>query len=378
VDPVKRMFVYRKTIAAAALGAVLAGYGGHLLWRGRNHVSTDDAFVDGRITVIGARVPGSVKEVLVTDNQEVEAGDVLIRLDPRDYAAQLDQAQAAVVIARGQYEAATMGVPLMDVSVRTEEQQVRSELEGAATGELSRARAESERMKQLVGRRIVSREEFDNADAALRIARAKVGVMRASLRQTQGRRAEVDVRRAEVKTAEGRVAEALARQQEIEQKLEYTTIRAPFAGRVTRKAVEIGQIVNVAQPLLSLVSTSDVWVVANFKENQLARVRPGQAVTIAVDMYPGLELRGRVDSVQAGTGSRFALLPPDNTSGNFVKVVQRIPVKLVLEGHRSLEQPLFPGMSVVPTIDLQSKPVPVRPPKPASRHAQGERHGTSG
>ena len=224
----KRILEFRKTIAALALGAALL-YGFFLIWHGRTHVSTDDAFVDARISVIGTRVPGSVKEVLVTDNQEVHAGDVLVRLDPRDYAAQLEQARAAVMIARGQYEAATMGVPLMNVSVRTEEQQVRSELQGAAGGELSRAQADHRRMKELVGRRIVSREEFDNAEASLRQARAKVAAMRASLRQSVGRRGEVDVRRAEMKTAEGRLAEALARQQEVEQKLEYTTIRAPFS-----------------------------------------------------------------------------------------------------------------------------------------------------
>jgi membrane fusion protein, multidrug efflux system len=350
--------------------------GAYLMWRGQRHISTDDAFVDGRISVLGARVAGSVQQVLVTDNQQVEEGDVLVRLDPRDYVAQLEQARASVMIARGQYEAATMGVPLINASVRAEEQQVLSELQGAASGELSRALAEHGRMKQLVSRRIVSPEEFDRAQAALRQARSKVASMQASLRQTRGRRREVDVQRAEMKTAEGRLAEALARQLEAEQKLEYTTIRAPFAGRVTKKAVEVGQIVNAAQPLLSLVSTTDVWVVANFKENQLAQVRPGQAVTIAVDMHPGLRLRGRVESVQAGTGSRFALLPRDNSSGNFVKVVQRIPVKVVLDSDRPRELPLFPGMSVVPTIDLQSPLVPVRPSRPAPPNVLSER-GTS-
>jgi membrane fusion protein (multidrug efflux system) len=372
----ERLSRWRRIIVFAALGVAIM-FGAYLMWRGQGHISTDDAFVDGRISVLGARVAGSVLQVLVTDNQEVEEGDVLVRLDPRDYVAQLEQARASVTIARGQYEAATMGVPLINASVRAEEQQVLSELEGAATGELSRALAEHGRMKQLVGRRIVSAEEFDKAEAALRQARSKVAGMQASLRQTRGRRREVDVQRAQMRTAEGRLAEALARQLEAEQKLEYTTIRAPFAGRVTKKAVEVGQIVNVAQPLLSLVSTTDVWVVANFKESQLAKVRPGQAVTLAVDMYPGLRLRGRVESVQAGTGARFALLPRDNTSGNFVKVVQRIPVKVVLDSDRPDELPLFPGMSVVPTIDLQSPLLPVRASRPAPPNVFSERHGTS-
>ena len=355
IKPKKRPAGSRRSIAIILAAAGLS-YTAELLWNGRNHISTDDAFLDGRIVVLGPRVPGSVKEVLVSDNQDVVEGQVLVRLDPRDYAVQLEQARASVAIARSQHEAATVGVPLVGDSIRTEEQQVKSELEGAAQGELRRAQSELFRMKQLVGGRIVSPHEYDNADAALRVARAKVEGMRASLRKTRGRRREVDVQLAETKTAEGRLAEALARQREVEQKLEYTTIRAPFAGRVTKKTVEVGQIVNVAQPLLALVSTDAVWVIANFKENQLSQVRAGQPAKVEVDMYPGVGWKARVDSVQAGTGSRFALLPPDNTSGNFVKVVQRIPVKLVLVGGTDPGRPLFPGMSVVPTIDLRGEP----------------------
>ena len=135
--------------------------------------------------------------------------------------------------------------------------------------------------------------------------------------------------------------------------LEYTTIRAPLRGRVTKKTVEVGQVVQPGQPLLAVVSLEDVWIVANYKETQLTHVRPGQAAEIRVDTYPGLVLKARVDSIQSGTGSRFSLLPPENASGNFVKVVQRIPVKLVLEPGENGRKLLVPGMSVVPTIQVR-------------------------
>jgi membrane fusion protein (multidrug efflux system) len=374
-----KQLLERRSIAVAAGVAILV-CAPYWVWHRQSHVSTDDAFVEGRLVVLGARVRGAVQEVLVTDNEDVEEGQVLVRLDPGDHEAQLDAATAAVEVARGQLEAATAGVPLIDSSQRSEERQVRFELEGAADGDLRRARAEQARMRQLVDRRVVSRAEFESAEAALRTTRARVNSIRAALQRTRGRRREVDVSRAELRTARARLAVAVARRRRIERKLQYTTIRAPFRGRVTRKSVEIGQIVQVGEPLLTLVSTEEVWVVANFKENQLADVRPGQAAEVQIDMCPDVVLAGRVASLQAGTGSRFALLPPDNSSGNFVKVVQRIPVKLVFEGLRPADCPLYPGMSVVPTIDLKSKPLPVSdpPPEPArDREAPrlSDRHG---
>jgi membrane fusion protein (multidrug efflux system) len=343
------------------LGLIAAAYGAASLFQSTRKVSTDNAHVEARVSTISSRVPGSVEAVLVDDNQEVKEGEVLLRIDGRDFDAAVDQARAVVSIAQGQYDAAALGVPLVHRSLRSQVQEVRSALAGAAEGELKRAQAERGRMQRLVDSRIVAQEELDNADAAFKVAQAKVGGIQATLRQVEGRRGEVDVRQAEMKTAAGRLAEALAKQREAEHRLEYTLIRAPFAGRVTRKNVEIGQIVSVGQPLLALVSTRDVWVIANFKESQLAGVRAGQPVAIEVDMYPDLRLRGWVDSIQAGTGSRFALLPIENASGNFVKVVQRVPVKIVFDRADVARRPLFPGLSVVPTIDVNARPRAGRP-----------------
>ncbi|MGH7314562.1 MAG: HlyD family secretion protein [Candidatus Rokuibacteriota bacterium] len=254
--------------------------------------------------------------------------------------------------------------------------------------DFERSAGDRGRMQELFERRLIARQEFDHADsaskaagAALEAARQRLDVARAEVAQTEaevatqevvlaqagrqheeseaalrdarGRRGEVAIRSAEVASAEAEMAEARAALREAELNLEYTTITAPVAGRVTRRTVEVGQVVQPGQPLLAVVDVGNVWVIANYKETQLTHVRPGQRASISVDTHPGLVLRARVDSIQSGTGSRFSLLPPENASGNFVKVVQRIPVKLVLEPGQNGHALLVPGMSVVPVIELR-------------------------
>jgi membrane fusion protein (multidrug efflux system) len=266
-------------------------------------------------------------------------------------------------------------------------QAVRADI-AARQADFERARTDRSRMEELLERRLVARQEFDHADSAFRMAaaaleaaRQRLDVARAEVAQAEaevasqtvalaqarhqrdeaeamlgdarGRRREVGIRAAEAASAEAQLAEARANLREAELNLEYTTLTAPVAGRVTRRTVEVGQVVQPGQPLLAVVDVTNVWVVANYKETQLTHVRPGQRATISVDTHPGLVLRARVDSVQSGTGSRFSLLPPENASGNFVKVVQRIPVKLVLEPGQNAHHLLVPGMSVVPVIELR-------------------------
>jgi membrane fusion protein (multidrug efflux system) len=258
----------------------------------------------------------------------------------------------------------------------------------SAEADFERAQLERDRNKQLLERNLVAQREFDFSDAAFKTGRAtleaarnrleeaqaeaeraeaelasqtvalaqsrrRVEESRAFLAQAQSQRRQVGIRRAEVETASGRLAEALANLREAELKLEYTTIRAPLHGRVTKKTVEVGQVVQPGQPLLAVVGMDDVWVVANYKETELTHVRPGQPVTITIDTYPSAKFKGRVDSIQAGTGSRFSLLPPENASGNFVKVVQRIPVKVVLDPDTDRQHLLVPGMSVIPTVRVR-------------------------
>lgn len=258
----------------------------------------------------------------------------------------------------------------------------------ARQAEFDQAALDRGRILALFERTLVARQELDHAERAVRTtaavleaarqrldgaraevlqAEAEVGSQEIALAQSRrqrdeaqaalanarSRRGEVTVRTAEAAGAEAQLAEARAALREAELSLEYTTIAAPIAGRVTRRTVEVGQVVQPGQPLLAIVDVENVWVVANYKETQLTRVRPGQRATITVDTHPGLELRARVDSIQSGTGSRFSLLPPENASGNFVKVVQRIPVKLVLEPGQTGQALLVPGMSVVPVIELR-------------------------
>ncbi len=251
-----------------------------------------------------------------------------------------------------------------------------------------RARLDRGRMAELLGRTLIARQEFDHAESALQMAGAALEAARqrldvaraevaqaeadvasqavalaqahrqreeseAALRDARGRRGEVAIRAAEVASAQAQLEEARANLREAELNHEYATITAPVAGRVTRRTVEVGQVVQPGQPLLAVVDVTTVWVIANYKETQLAHVRPGQRATIRVDTHPGLVLRAHVDSIQSGTGSRFSLLPPENASGNFVKVVQRIPVKLVLEPGQDGHAPLVPGMSVIPVIEVR-------------------------
>jgi membrane fusion protein (multidrug efflux system) len=254
--------------------------------------------------------------------------------------------------------------------------------------DVERAQGDRGRMQELFERRLIARQEFDHAEAAFRtgeaaveatrqrvdVARAEVAqaeaevaaqevaltqarrlleAAEAALAEARSRRREVTIRGAEAVSVEAQVAEARANLREAELNLEYATITAPVAGRVTRRTVEVGQTVQPGQPLLAIVDAASVWVIANYKETQLTHVRPGQRATISVDTHPGLVLRARVDSIQSGTGSRFSLLPPENASGNYVKVVQRVPVKLVLEPGQNGHALLVPGMSVVPVIELR-------------------------
>ena len=258
----------------------------------------------------------------------------------------------------------------------------------ARQADFERARLDHRRMRELMERGLIARQEFDHAEATFKTAEAafeatrqRVDVARAEIaqaeaevatqevvltqarRQLEGaeaalaesrsRRREVAIRGAEAESVEGQVAEARAALREAELNLEYATITAPVAGRVTRRTVEVGQTVQPGQPLLAIVDAASAWVIANYKETQLTHVRPGQRAWISVDTHPGLVFRARVDSIQSGTGSRFSLLPPENASGNFVKVVQRIPVKLVLEPDQNGHALLVPGMSVVPVIEIR-------------------------
>lgn len=370
----------------------------------RNRVSTDDAQVDGHIVSISPKISGSVLEVLVRDNQDVKAGEVLVRIDPRDFQAKVDQEKAAVALAQSQARAAHFTVPLTRETTRSgtagtyaglataEAQATQANLaaEQAATSELSwarsnlaaaeannqKAQADLARMRPLVAKAEISQQQFDsyvaaarvaeaqlkaaqdrvqsaeqtaaNSRAAAQAARARVEQVRAEVAQSKAGEQQVQVTSAQAASANARVQEALANLAAAELNLGYTTIVAPSDGVVTKKSVEPGQIVQPGQMLMAVIPLKDVWVTANFKETQLANVHPGQKAEVKVDMY-GRTIEGKVDSIAGGTGARLSLLPPENATGNFVKVVQRIPVKITFDSLPS-GVVLRPGMNVDATI----------------------------
>jgi membrane fusion protein, multidrug efflux system len=365
----------RNALVLVALAAVVAGL---LAWRhlaGRE--STDDAQVDGHVVPVAARVGGTVLAVLVADNQPVEVGTLLVRIDPRDYEVALLRAQADLAENEATARAAHATVPLTSTTASSQEAAADSDLAGAqarlaaAAAQLREAQARErqtagdvERFRPLLAKDEISKQQFDAASTAADSARASreaaeaavhgaekaIDAARARLAQARTGREQVDIVSARAASAAAKVEMARAAVEQAKLNLSYTEVKALVAGVVSRKTIEVGQVVQPGQPLLALVPLDDVWVTANFKESQLKAIRPGQAAEVAVDAYGGRTFRGRVDSIGAATGSRFSLLPPENATGNYVKVVQRIPVKIVLEPGQNADHLLRPGMSVVPAV----------------------------
>jgi len=364
----------RIALVVVAVAALVAGL---LAWRhfaGRE--STDDAQIDGHVNPMAARVGGTVQAVLVADNQPVEKGTLLVRIDPRDYEVALVRAQADLAENEATARAARTTVPLTSTTAGSQETAADSDLAGAqarlaaAQAQLREAQARErqtagdvERFRPLLAKDEISRQHFDAAstaadsarasreaaEAAVRGAEKAIEAARARLAQAGTGREQVDIVSARAASAGAKVEMAQAALEQAKLNVSYTEVKAPVSGVVSRKTVEVGQVVQPGQPLLALVPLDDVWVTANFKESQLKSIRPGQRVEIAVDAY-GRVYRGRVDSIAAATGSRFSLLPPENATGNYVKVVQRIPVKIVLDPGQDEEHLLRPGLSVVPTV----------------------------
>lgn len=304
--------------------------------------STDDAFIEGHVTAIAPQVAGRVEQVLVRDNQFVNAGDVLVRIDPRDYQAKLDQEQANLASAKSRQAEACAQLIADQARVEQEKANVT-----AAAAEARRAEADSKRY-QAVGPSGVSESQLDLAATEARSSAAQVVAAR---NKELAAEAQAALDQASIQTAAAEIkrSEAAVRQADLD--LSYTQVKAHESGYVTHRTVEPDSYVQPGQPLLAMVP-KNVWVVANFKETQLTHMRPNQPVTMHVDAYPQIKFTGHVDSIQAGTGPRFSLLPPENASGNYVKVVQRVPVKIVLDSAGG-DYVLGPGMSVVPDVRVK-------------------------
>jgi membrane fusion protein (multidrug efflux system) len=335
--------------------AVLLYFGINLLVDVFTHESTDDAFITGHITSIAPRVAGQVMGVYVLDNQMVHSNDLLVEMDPSDYALSVGQKASAAESQDANYRTMIATYQLMETKVATAEAVARKAQADADAAEATARISQTNfnRAKGLLTQKTVSEQEFDTADAANAKAQADYKSALETVAEDNSKVEEADrtmtAARAEASMALAQFTEAQTNIAVARLNLSYTKIYAPMDGRVTRKSVEVGDYLQVGQQIMSLVPTN-VWVVANFKESQLKDMKPGQPVSVAIDALGGREFAGHVDSVQAGSGAAFSLLPPENATGNFVKVVQRVPVKIVFDEPLPAGHVIGPGLSVTPSV----------------------------
>jgi membrane fusion protein (multidrug efflux system) len=376
-------------------------------WSTSGKESTDDAQVDAHFTQMSARVGGTVTKVAVDDNQLDDAGALLVQLDPSDYQVAVEKARAELADAEASALAAQSSVPITSTTAASNVTTARGGITQAQSGvaasekeiEAARARIVSaqarlreaeanaaksardvERLRGLLAKDEVSQQMFDattataeaqkaavdsarsqvaEAEAGLKVAESKLAQAQASeqrahadMETAQTGPSQITATKARASAAEAKAQQMRAALAQAELNLKYTTVTAPVRGVVSKKGVNVGQVVAAGQPLFAIVQLDDVWVTANYKETQLKEMRPGQRAVISVDAY-GREYKGKVDSISGATGARFSLLPPENATGNFVKVVQRVPVKIVLDPGQDPDHLLRPGMSVTPTVYLK-------------------------
>ena len=347
---VVRKFNFRRALMTGAAVAVVAGaawYGWDYWTVGQYLVSTDDAYVKADNTTIAPKVSGYLREVLVGDNERVKTGQVLARIDERDFKVALNQAQADVAAARAAITSKQAQLEVQQAVIDAAKATI--DVDKAT---VTFAAQENKRYGDLAATGYGSVQNAQQAQS--RIAGAQAAIARDTANLASALK-QVDLLKAEIVQANAALARAEALQSQAQLNLEYTSIIAPIDGVVGNRTLRIGQFVQAGTQLMSVVPVAGAYVVANFKETQLTDVRAGQAVDIAVDMFPGRVVHGHVDSIAPASGQEFALLPPDNATGNFTKVVQRIPVKIALDPDNSSPVELRPGMSVIPTIETKSQ-----------------------
>ena len=299
----------------------------------KTHIETDNAFVESHVHSVSSRIPSPVLRVAVVDNQFVQKGDLLVELDPADYEARAKSAAASLEMARNETSGDYAEVEEARASI------------GLATAGLEQANLDLRRGEALYAKEVIPREQLDRLRTALRIAQ-----MRLREAQEAENRAKAMIGVSGTGSRDARVAQKQGELDTARLNLSYARIVAPNDGYVTRRGVEAGNYVQPGQALMAVVSLKDAWITANYKESQLTDVRPGQKVEFTVDSYPGRRFTGQVESVMAGTGAAFSMLPPENATGNYVKVIQRVPVKIAIDKGSDPEHLLRVGMSVVPVI----------------------------
>jgi membrane fusion protein, multidrug efflux system len=356
----KRSFWKRRPVIVIGTALVfgLLFYGVRYLALSLTHETTDDAFLDAHIVSLAPKVPGLVKKVYVKDNQAVKTGDLLVEIDPRDLAVVLEQKRAALNAAQANLALLQASTELRRAQIDTAQASTKQSSAEVSAADASAGKAASDlkRAQELIQNHTISPQEFDSAKAAATAAEAN---LKAARERTSSEESKVTEAKAQLETTkkalewgEAQTHQAESDVQAAEQNLSYARILAPIDGRVTKKAVEDGDYLQVGQRMMALVP-NELYVTANYKETELQRIRPGQQVKISIDSAGGCEFAGHVDSIMAGSGARFSLLPPENAVGNYVKVVQRIPVKILFDEPVEVGHVLGPGMSVVPSVHVK-------------------------
>ena len=338
----------RLPLIILAIVVVIAAIGGGIWWfLHRNQTNTDDAYTEGRAVLMAPQVSGYVVTLAVNDNQFVHKGDLLVQIDTRPYVAARDLAQAQLLAAQGQLDNAKANLDLAKETFPARLRQAQAQAE-QARAQQDKALSDLKRQRN-IDPRATTQQDIDAAVAAARSASATTGSQQANVEINRPVPLNIELVQTQVEQSQAQVAQAQAQLEQADLNLDYTHVTAPQDGWVTRRNVEMGNYLQSGTQIMALV-TPEVWVTANFKESQLARMRPGQRVEFEVDAYPSLKLRGHVDSIQLGSGSRFSAFPAENATGNFVKIVQRVPVKVVIDSGLDPSLPLPLGLSVVPTV----------------------------
>jgi membrane fusion protein (multidrug efflux system) len=330
---------------------ILLAIGGLYYWlTTRNIESTDDAYTDGRAITIAPQISGVVASLDVTDNQFVKQGQPLIHIDPRQYQIDREQAEGALATAQAQYRGQQFGLEVAQKNFPAQLEQAHAQFENAQANR-AKAQADFDRQKSLP-KAATSQQDVDAAEAALKQAEAQVALAEAQVTQNSPVHQRINETDAQVGQLKGQVEQAQARLDQAALNLSWAVVTAPQDGWITKRNVEKGNYVAPGQQIFSIVAP-EVWITANFKESQLADMRPGQRVAISIDAYPDLHLEGHVDSIQLGSGSKFTAFPPENATGNFVKIVQRVPVKIVIDNGLDPNLPLPLGISAEPTVTVR-------------------------
>jgi membrane fusion protein (multidrug efflux system) len=340
----------RRVLIVAAIVALAAiGIGGRMWYRSHYYVETDNAYVAGHVTPVSSRIAGVVTKVLIEDNQLVKEGDVIAELDPFDQGVRVEQIQAQIASAKQQVVQADAQIVQVQAQASAAAAQV-----AQSQAQLVRANQDAERFGQLYNSQMkaVSKSELDAAVAARASAVADVAARKDS---TSAAKAQIESAKSARDVAQAQVGVLQVQLKDAQQQLAYNKILAPVSGRIGKRTIEVGQRVQPGQQLTAIVQ-ENVWLTANFKETQLAELKPGQEVKVSVDALPGKELIGKVDSFSPASGAQFALLPADNATGNFTKIVQRVPVKITFkpEDVKALSGRLVPGMSAIAEVSLKS------------------------